>query len=224
MPIRYDRNYKISSFDRTPQGFLRLPVSIARADCILTYYRKDGSEVKEFRPKSEVFHQDSMDSALDAPVSVGHVAMVNPANAKEVSIGHQRGEITAREDFLDTEVIVEDWEAINSVENGDLVDISPGYNVQIDKTPGVFNGERYDQIQRQITYNHIALLPKGTGRQGSGVGLRMDSNDELVIDKIESEELMKVTIRLDGKAYEVEVASANEAQILNDLNSRCDEL
>lgn len=41
------------------------------------------------------------------------------------------------------------------------VELSPGYRCVYEMTPGVFNGERYDAIQRQIRGNHLALVEEG---------------------------------------------------------------
>jgi hypothetical protein len=58
-----------------------------------------------------------------------------------------------------------------------LREISLGYSVELDPTPGVWQGQRYDAVQRRLVTNHVALGPEGWGRCGSEVGLRLDSGD-----------------------------------------------
>jgi hypothetical protein len=54
--------------------------------------------------------------------------------------------------------------------------LSPGYDVRLDETPGITpDGKRYDAIQRDIVYEHIAIVT--AGRQGPDVSLRFDGAD-----------------------------------------------
>lgn len=41
------------------------------------------------------------------------------------------------------------------------VELSPGYRCTYEMTPGVFNGQQYDAIQRNIRGNHLALVDEG---------------------------------------------------------------
>lgn len=49
------------------------------------------------------------------------------------------------------------------------IELSPGYQCSWDFTPGIFNGERYDAIQRNIRGNHLALVEEG--RSGPDVSV-----------------------------------------------------
>lgn len=59
----------------------------------------------------------------------------------------------------------------DEVESGKK-DLSMGYRCRYELTPGEYNGQHYDAIQRDILYNHIALVDEG--RMGSDVRV-MDS-------------------------------------------------
>lgn len=48
----------------------------------------------------------------------------------------------------------------NAIRHG-KVELSPGYRCQYELTPGVWNGQQYDAIQRQIRANHLALVTEG---------------------------------------------------------------
>lgn len=48
-------------------------------------------------------------------------------------------------------------------------DLSAGYRCQYDLTPGVWNGQHYDAVQRQIRGNHLALVQEG--RMGKDVAV-----------------------------------------------------
>ena len=59
----------------------------------------------------------------------------------------------------------------NEVESGKK-DLSMGYRCRYELTPGEFEGQHYDAVQRDILYNHIALVDEG--RMGPDVRV-MDS-------------------------------------------------
>ncbi len=52
--------------------------------------------------------------------------------------------------------------------------LSCGYRCKYDWTPGVYKGQPYDCVQRDIRFNHLALVP--TGRMGDDVSV-LDSQD-----------------------------------------------
>lgn len=70
-------------------------------------------------------------------------------------------------------------DAVQKAESGELVELSCGYECDFDPTPGVYQGQAYDGIQRNISYNHLALLPQGRARGGSDVKLHLDEGDFL---------------------------------------------
>ena len=63
-------------------------------------------------------------------------------------------------------------ENIKEAINGGKVDLSAGYRCRYEKSPGEFEGQKYDYIQRSIRGNHIALVDEG--RSGADVSV-MDS-------------------------------------------------
>lgn len=48
----------------------------------------------------------------------------------------------------------------NAIDSG-KIELSPGYRCVYEMTPGVYNGEHYDAIQRKIRGNHLALVEEG---------------------------------------------------------------
>lgn len=57
----------------------------------------------------------------------------------------------------------------DKIDNQGIKELSPGYWARYDYTPGEYNGIKYDAIQRDIKFNHLALVPDG--RQGSAVSV-----------------------------------------------------
>jgi uncharacterized protein len=171
---------------RTPQGFLRVPAFLTRAG-VLAYTRADGTVVRELRPPDEVFAPDSLASLAAAPLTDLHpTEMVSPKNVRQLRRGHVNEAVRRDGRMVAATVTVEDEDTIAKVERGDLREISCGYQCQIDPTPGEFEGERYDVVQRGIVYNHAALGPRNWGRAGSEVALRLDSGDAMAASTVEA--------------------------------------
>jgi uncharacterized protein len=173
---------RLSKAQRTPQGGLRIPATFTRSG-IFEYARADGSTSREYRPPDEVFHADAISSLEDAPVTKLHPSgLVEPGNYRALSVGHVRPGVKRDGEYIAGEVVIQDAEAVAAVERGELAEISLGYKVHLDATPGVTpEGERYDAVQRRIVHNHAALGPVGWGRAGRDVGLRMDSTDAVQV-------------------------------------------
>lgn len=181
------RRFDLSRFSpkttRTPQGFLRAPATFTRAG-VFEYRRADGTTVRELRPADEVFATDSMASVAGAPVVIDHPAegWVSAANARRLAVGWGSEKVERQDTHLAGALTIHDQPAIDRV-GKDLVEISMGYACRIDRTPGTDpDFGPYDQVQRSIKYNHIALGPSGWGRAGPTVGLRLDAGDAYQAD------------------------------------------
>lgn len=151
-----------------------------------------------------------MATLVMAPLTNDHPnEAVNPGNIKQLQIGVVGEQIESKEDqFIAAHVTVMDAAAIQDVESG-VVELSCGYDCDEDETPGTFMGEAYDIIQRNIRYNHVALVPRG--RAGREVKLRLDSQDAIQL----TEESAMEEIEINGQKFQVapEVAAAFKAQM-----------
>ena len=57
---------------------------------------------------------------------------------------------------------ITDKAVIDRVMRGDVREVSAGYRVSYDATPGVTDdGEHYDGIQKAISGNHVAIVRRG---------------------------------------------------------------
>ena len=197
---RYD-NYAIQAI-KTDEGFVRDAPIIGRTG-ILEYRNVDGSIRREYRPPQEAFDADSLASIRGKPITVGHHGLVSSANYREtkpvgtvISDGRQDGN-NIRADVV-----------IYSLDTDDR-ELSCGYQTELDETPGVTeDGEHYDAIQRNIRYNHLAIVPRG---RAGNARLNMDGNQS-----IEEVETMSTKIKMDnGIEYEVpaEVKVAYDAMV-----------
>jgi hypothetical protein len=114
---------------------------------------------------------------------------------------------TPRQDgaLVTAALVIEDADSIARVERGEDKELSCGYSCDVQAKPGTWRGQRYDAVQTNIRYNHIALGPAGWGRAGSDVSLRLDSGDAVIVSEIPcgtEGNKMAGKIRLDGVEYE----------------------
>lgn len=217
---RYDAT-TLGKTSRTPQGFLRAPAFLTRAG-IFKYRRADGSIVRELRPPEEVFKAESLATLSAAPVTDLHPSQpVSPTNVRALSVGHVGEQVRQDDDKVSAELVIEHADTIAAVERGDRRELSCGYQCRIDETPGEWNGQPYDCIQRDVVYNHVAIGPRGWGRAGAEVALRLDSGDAVISTVVvaqpqqpkpqpprKKDRIMDVTIRIDGVDVTMPAASA----------------
>jgi len=177
MAFRLDYG-RLSKAERTPQGGLRVPAFVTRTG-VFSYKTDDGRTVRELRHPDEVFNADSLATLEDCVLTDLHPGKVTSKEFKRLAIGHTRG--AAKEDiFVKATVVVQDAASVEAVEKGSRKEISCGYSCDIDPTPGEYNGEKYDCIQTNIRYNHVALGPENWGRAGNRVALHLDSGDAVM--------------------------------------------
>ena len=216
--IRYD-SFKIDKSEMTSHGFLKVPALVARTG-IQTYRKADGSIIRELRPPLEVFSKDSMDSFKGAPITDNHPGIiVTSGNSKELMVGHTGESVRVVDGkFIGLDALITDENTIQKVRDGKQ-ELSAGYRVHLDFTPGEFEGEKYDAVQRDIRINHVAIVDRG--RAGREVKLRLDSDDAIVITQDDKtgktpspkENAMKmVKITVDGTEFEVPEAVATQMQ------------
>lgn len=233
MIFRYDRA-PTSTWRRDARGFLRAEARPTRTG-VLTYRRADGTEVRELRHPDEVMAADSLATLAGAPLTHLHPAEpVSPDNAAELGVGHVGDDVRQDGSHVAAPVVVEDATVIGAIEDGNLKELSCGYACDIDPTPGVYEGERYDQVQRNIRYNHVAIGPPGWGRAGSTVALRADAAYSVLEDPAPAgasgghpgptpdngDRNQMVKLRLDGRSVEVSEEAAPVLEAL--LQERAD--
>jgi hypothetical protein len=190
---------RLDAIKRTPQGGIVAPAFVTRSG-VFEYAQPDGSVVREYRSPEEVGRADSLASLVAAPLTKLHPPKaVDPKNYREYSVGHLGESVKQDGNKIAATLYVQDADAVKAVEGG-MRQVSCGYTCDVADEPGMTaDGQSYDRVQRNISYNHVALVP--IGRAGSEVALRLDAADNQV-PLISPEKIMKVE-RIDGVEYEV---------------------
>jgi hypothetical protein len=209
---RYDVQ-KIDGYEMTPQGFLKMPVYAGRTG-IQVYRNKDGSELREYRPADEVFSRKTMDSLKSCPMTNDHPnTPVSPENAKGLMCGFtvDADPVVVDQKYQKTFVVIYDKSAIEDVKNGKR-EVSLGYDVDLDFTPGEVEGQKYDAIQRNIINNHLALVDRARG--GREIRLRLDGQDAVLVTEGDNPQGDPMKIKIGDKEFEVtqEIADAYSAE------------
>jgi len=186
----------------TPHRGLRIAGRISRVG-VYEYPTIDLSTMepgihREYHPPEEVFAEDSLVSFADAPVTDLHPSgFVDPENWEHVAVGHVAGVPTKEEadgqQYVRAQLVLSQSRAIRRTATDERVELSPGYTVVVDETPGVTpDGQEFDAIAREIRANHVAIGPKGWARGGRGTRMVMDGgapveSQKVVIDGVEHE-------------------------------------
>ncbi|MBX9839443.1 MAG: DUF2213 domain-containing protein [Silvanigrellaceae bacterium] len=179
----------------TNQGFLRCLVTATRTG-VFPYIDETGKIRRELRLPEEVFKKESMQSLANVPFTDLHPGeAVHAFNATKYSKGLTDSEVKQNNDLLETALTIFDGPTIEKIING-THEVSAGYNSVKEFTPGIYNGQPYDCIQRNIRYNHLALVPKGRANHGDHlkrVKLNLDNADDDISIEIENENQTQIS-------------------------------
>jgi len=209
----------------TPQGGRRMPAVLTRVG-VLRYHDDTGREWGELRPPEEVFAPESLATLRAAPVVDLHPDVpVTTENFQALNLGHVHDDVAPEEERLVVgTVTVNAGAAVKKIDAGERKEVSCGYSMRPDRTPGVWQGEPYDVVQRDIRYNHVGIGPPGWGRAGEEVSLRLDGAAVQVrLDGAPKGNNVRV-IKIKGREYKLdaegEVVAAQGA--VDDMTKKAD--
>ena len=201
--FRYDVA-PIDKFEVTPEGYLRAWATIARTG-VQQYSDVDGSIRREYRPESEVASPKSLASFAGKAITLEHpTVLLDSSNTKDYQIGFSGTEVVYDNGFVRAVMTITDEEAIKRIMRGDAKEVSAGYRVNYEASPGVTDsGENYDGIQKEISGNHIAVVHRG--RAGPQVKLHLDRLDaaDPSLFTFTEDSSMTAKVNFDGAEFEV---------------------
>lgn len=165
--ISVDRTYY------TEEGYL-VDHPIVTTCGIFEYKNDDGSTRRELRLPEYVFDEKSLESYKGKPIIITHDAgEVDKENVRREQIGTIMSKGYRDGDNVRCEIIIHDT---NALKNCGLKELSLGYSLDTDDTPGMYEGEKYDCIQKNIEINHLALVTEA--RAGETARLNIDGKDD----------------------------------------------
>lgn len=157
----------------TDEGYL-VDHPIVTTCGIFEYKNDDGSIRRELRLPEDVFDEKSLESYKGKPIIITHDAgEVDKENVRREQIGTIMSKGYRDGENVRCEIIIHDT---NALKRCGLKELSLGYSLDTDDTPGVYRGEKYDCVQKNIEINHLALV--GEARAGESARLNIDSKDD----------------------------------------------
>ncbi len=171
--LRFD-NIKVDETYYTEEGFL-IDHPVVTTVGIFEYMNPDGSVRRELRLPEEVFAAESLESYEGKPIIVTHNAgVVTKDNVEDEIIGTILSKAYKDGNNVRVKIVIHDTD---KMKNCGLRELSLGYDLTLDETPGTWDGQPYDAIQRNIRINHLALV--SAARAGENARLNIDGKEIL---------------------------------------------
>ncbi len=191
---RYDFD-SAPRLEKMPNGSYRIACFPTRVG-VFPYTLPDGSIRRELRPPEEVNKEDSLRTLRGVALTDLHPPVpVTPDNWSTYARGHIGDDVRPDGNMIAATAIASHADLIRKIDSGDGHDLSCGYMTQLENSSGIWEGQPYDVIQRNIVYNHVGVGPKGWGRAGTDVALRVDGAYCTLPEM--------ATQRIDGIDYEI---------------------
>jgi len=165
-------------------GFVEIPDNPISAVGVYPYLGsmiggKDPSKIYYvLRPEEELSRKDTLDSLRLMPIVDDHEMLGNgetPAEKKGVhGVVGEKVYYDSKAKQIKGNLKIHSSGLMDKIDNQGKKDLSAGYRADHDFIAGTFEGKDYDAIQKNIVFNHLALVD--SGRMGSGVAV-LDQDD-----------------------------------------------
>lgn len=109
------------------------------------------------------------DSFKGKPIKWEHF-WVGKEGQTQTADGAIFGEVRADEPYLKADLIIYNKDLIAKIEAGEVVELSPAYEANIEAIEGSYNGDGYSYLQKLKEVNHLAVVE--TGRSGSDLKIQ----------------------------------------------------
>lgn len=164
--------------EKLENGFFRCVGNLSRIG-IYSYLDSEGNIKKELRHPEDVFAPESLRSFEQLPLTLEHPAeLLTAENAAKYTVGNV-AHVKSDADKVFGSFLITEKKALDAITAGKK-EISPGYTVDLDETPGITDGIpgipdglAYDARQKNIRGNHVAIVSSARG--GEEIALRLDS-------------------------------------------------
>lgn len=164
----------LEKVEYTLEGFL-IDTPIVTSVGIFDYHNPDGRVRRELRLPEHVFNERSLATYEGKPVIITHeVGRVNTENITDEIVGTILSKGYQDGDDVRAKIIIHD---IDGVKRSGMRELSLGYDLVLDETPGEWNGQPYDAIQTEIAINHLAIVREA--RAGEQARLNIDGKQNL---------------------------------------------
>lgn len=204
---RYDQGNVKGDAVLTDEGYIRANAVVTRTG-ILKYLNADGTVRRELRHPDDVWLADSISSMELIPITNNHPPekLVSAENAKRLAIGYTGESIKKDGDLILSNLVITDQEGVDAVTKHGRKGLSLGYTVDLEMQPGNYKGEKYDARQRNIKYNHLAIVDRP--RAGDEARIVLDGQDaEEILTEVQ--EMAKRNVKIDGQEIMLDESTAD---------------
>jgi len=173
-------------------GFVEIPDNPISAVGVYPYLGsmiggKDPSKIYYvLRPEEELSRKDTLDSLRLMPIVDDHEMLGDgetPAEKKGVhGVVGEQVYYDSKAKQIKGNLKIHSSGLMDKIDNHGKKDLSAGYRADHEFIPGTFDGQDYDAIQKNIVFNHLALVDRG--RMGSGVAV-LDQDDISLLTTIQ---------------------------------------
>lgn len=197
-------------------GFMRITMCVLRGG-VFDYSKKDlPTEVTRTAPDKEVWKLNIQDKFSDEFLKSieGKPVIIYKHDWQDVKtidkddiMGSIAGSPRVEGNAIVVDAIITDQKTIDLIHAGELVEVSAGYNSNVD----IASDKGYDAEQIPTNANHFVLLPKGEGRCGHSVRI-INTKKETV--------MVKVKIKnSSGKEAEYQFTNEEDAKVAEQMVS-----
>jgi len=170
-PLMHDTNHDKSPAYFTEEGYLIDTPRVTRVG-VFDYPDKPADIRRQLRLPEEVFSPESLASYKGKPIIITHDGgEITSDNVGEEAVGTILSEGREAGEYVEADTVIHEPDRIKGMR-----ELSLGYSLDLDKTPGVWNGQPYDCIQRNIRINHLAVV--GSARAGDKSRLNIDGHEK----------------------------------------------
>lgn len=215
--FRIDKN-PLPKVYRTSEGYIKGTAIVTRTG-IFKYVDSQGKIRLELRHPEDILEEDSLESLKQIPITVEHpTVLVDSSNVKQLGVGLTGETVKIDGENIKTTVTITAIEGVEAINSG-KEELSLGYTLDLEEEEGVYNGQPYTHRQKNIRYNHLAIVERG--RAGANARLNFDSFEcgMIVDENITHERENMVKINIDNVDVEVDEAVK---RAYDNLNARLD--
>ena len=167
-----DFKESLSKRHKDDNKFLRVDISPFTKEQVAPYhgeeipgYERLGLDPQKtyyvYRPASELSKPETIASINSIPIQLEH-HIENPDDpATDTRIGTTGEKAKWEAPYLYNSLTFWESRAISLIESGTMRELSLGYAFDPVKKSGVFKGQKYDLVMRNIRANHLALVEQG---------------------------------------------------------------
>ena len=183
--LAFDRA-KVTVRKTDADGRMHVEVSNISKACVNPYI---GHEIPDYRrlglQADKVYHllrdpkeiEKGAHTFNNIPLLDEHVPVTADDHRPEHVVGSTGTDAVYEHPHLKNSLVVWAKKGIDAVQSNRKKELSSAYRYRADMTPGVYEGQKYDGVMRDIIGNHVALVEEG--RAGSDVVVGDSVNPQL---------------------------------------------